>query len=94
MRLIKEDNEEYWLNDDGRSHGESKSWYDDGQIYVHCFYVEDEWHGGYKRWSRDGKLREHRFYNHGKLIRDFSIFPFTSDEERFELALIHDGRWL
>jgi len=62
MRLIKEDNRELWLNDDGKKHGEFKRWHNNGQLMNHCFWVNDGLHGEYKSWYSDGQIHDHCFW--------------------------------
>ena len=64
--------------------GEYKMWYDNGQLYRHCFYKNGELDGEYKEWYKNNKLWEHCFfkkrriegeykawYNNGKLMLHF-----------------------
>jgi len=37
MRLIKEHNCEYWVNDKLQLHGEYKAWFNNGKLRTHCF---------------------------------------------------------
>ena len=66
MRLVKEGNLEYWLNDNGQYHGEFKWWYIDGQLYEHCFYVNDKLHGEFEKWYENGQIYAHCFYVNGQ----------------------------
>jgi hypothetical protein len=40
MKLIKERNLEYWVND--KLHGEAKWWHDSGQLAEHSFWVNGQ----------------------------------------------------
>ena len=45
--------------------GEYKIWWDNGQLFKHCFYKNDLLDGEYKLWHLDKKLWIHRFYKNG-----------------------------
>ena len=50
--------------------GEHKTWYDNSQLHIHCFFNEDEeYEGEYKRWHRNGQLWIHRFHISDKKYR-------------------------
>ena len=70
MKLVKEKDCEYWVNDKGQKHGEYKSWHSEGQLREHSFYVNDQRHGEFKIWHENGQLGKHCFYvngeNHGE----------------------------
>ena len=93
MQLVKEGNREFWVNDKGLRHGEYKDWWDNGQLFEHCFYVNDEIHGEYKRWYITGELRHHKYFSHGIEIRDFIKVP-VEEEDKFMLSLEHGGQWI
>ena len=67
MQLVKEDNREYWVNDNGQRHGECKWWHENGQLGEHCFYVNGKRHGEAKWLHDNGQLSSHRFYVNGEL---------------------------
>ena len=71
MKLVKEKDCEYWVNDKGQKHGEYKWWYNDGQLGVHCFFVNGEEHGECKLWHENGQLEEHCFYVNGRLHGEY-----------------------
>ena len=63
MQLVKEDTREYWVNDRGEWHGEYKRWDENGQLSVHCFFVNGRYHGEAKLWwYENGQLRRHCFF--------------------------------
>ena len=43
-----------------------KKYYDNGQLYKHCFYRYDKYDGEYKEWYDNGQLSKHGFYRGGK----------------------------
>ena len=93
MRLVKKDLEEYWIDDDGELHGEYKRWHKNGQLWIHCFCVNDELHGEYKWWNDNGEIRCHEYMSHGEVVRDLLKEPVT-EEDKFMLTLEHGGQWL
>lgn len=78
----------YFGDDDGNIHGEYKGWCDDGTQTVHALYVHGKRHGEYKSWYNDGDLSTHCIYVHGKR-HDVPYIDILSDEDKFELCLIH-----
>jgi len=93
MRLVKKEYEEYWINDKGQCYGEYKSWWHDGRLREHFFYVNDEIHGERKWWYKSGQLVEHFFYANDEIVRDLLKEP-VDEEDKFLLTLEHGGRWL
>ena len=93
MQLVKKNNREYWVNDNGLRHGEYKWWHENGQIREHCFYVNHVIHGEYKWWWDDGTLMYHGYWDNGELVSDLIEEPVT-DEDKFLLALEFGGKWL
>ena len=93
MKLVKKNNCEYWLNDNGQRHGECKLWYDNGQLRVHCFFVNGRFHGEFKWWYENDQIREHRFYVNGDFVRDLIEEPVT-DEDKFLMTLESGGKWI
>ena len=44
--------------------GEYKQWHRNGQIWIHCFYIDkDKYRDEYKLWYDNGKTFRHRIYN-------------------------------
>lgn len=66
-------NEKYYTKDgdknddrDGEKNGIYRSWYENGQIYVECMYVDDMINGLYKSWYEDGQIEEECNYSDGE----------------------------
>ncbi len=55
-------------------HGEFKRWFQNGQPWEHCFYVNGRYHGEYKSWYYSGQLRTRCFYVDGKLHGEYNIW--------------------
>ena len=51
--------------------GEYKSWFDDGQLSIHCNYKEGKLKGEYKRWFSNCQLQNHCYYKEGKLEEEY-----------------------
>ena len=93
MILIKNEYQEYWLNDKKQQHGEYKLWWPNGKLSTHCFYFNGKINGEYKLWGKDGELIDHEYWCHGKRVRDLIIEPVT-EEDKFLLTLEYGGQWL
>jgi antitoxin component YwqK of YwqJK toxin-antitoxin module len=89
----KNDRHHYFKDDIGRYQGEYKSWYTNGNICRHCFYVDGLWHGECKSLNTDGTLISHCFYVDDELYRDILENPVT-DEDKFMITLETGGGWL
>lgn len=77
----------------GELHGEYKFWYDNGVLLKHCHYDNGEMHGECMLFGRGGKIVDNRLYCEGEPIHDLLENPL-SGEEKFELSVIHGGKWL
>lgn len=56
-----------------KKEGEYKRWLKNGQLRVHCFYIENELDGIYKEWQVNGNLYIHRLYKENKIIKDYPV---------------------
>jgi antitoxin component YwqK of YwqJK toxin-antitoxin module len=63
-------------------HGESKSFYDNGQIYVESFYINDSIHGLLKLYDRNGNIEAIWEYDRDKFVR--TIYGYDPDSEEAE----------
>ena len=59
-----------WFGEENNS--EFKSWYSNGQLYVHCFYKDGRREDEFKRWH-DNELLFHELYKDGKLIKNILL---------------------
>ncbi len=90
----KDEHYHYFEDSKGRYQGEYKDWWDNGQIWEHCIYLNGEWHGERKYWDEDGVLTYHKFYVRDVLYRDLLLVPIESDEEKFLITLETGAQWL
>ena len=66
LKELKEDG--IWF-DGIENKGEFKSWWGNGQLWIHCFYrgvsnnKENRYRGEFKLWLENGELIKHRIYN-------------------------------
>jgi len=67
LREVYNNLEHYFLNKNDVYEGEYKSWYENGQLCEHSFYVDGDLHGEFKSWHENGQLSEHDFYENGDL---------------------------
>ena len=88
----KDDTRHYFIDAQGRYQGEAK-WWDNGNMWGHCFFVDDAYHGERKRWHEDGTLLYHDFWVHGGLYRDLLLSP-VDNKDKFLIALETGGKWL
>ena len=88
----KNDFHHYFIDAQCRYQGEAK-WWDNGNMWNHCFYVDDAYHGERKWWNEDGTLRHHDFWVHGKLYRDLLVDP-VDNKDKFLIALETGGKWI
>lgn len=51
----------------GNLNGEYKSWCNNGQAKLHCFYKNGKLEGDYNEWYYNGQLLAHSFYRDNKL---------------------------
>lgn len=59
--FIKEEYREYY-EIDGKYDGEYKSWWNNGQLAVHCYYKNGKLDGECRHWDDDGMALEHYYY--------------------------------
>ena len=88
----KDDTRHYFIDAQGRYQGEAK-WWDNGNMWGHCFYIDDKCHGERKIWDPDGTLRSHEFYVNGELYRDIIENP-VDEKDKFIISLETGGKWI
>jgi antitoxin component YwqK of YwqJK toxin-antitoxin module len=93
LEEYKSDWYHYFEDDEGRYQGECKRWDENGQLYIHCFWVNGKLHGERKRCFSNGTLMYHDFYVDDEVYRDLLEEPVT-DEEKFMITLETGGEWL
>ena len=62
---IKNKYEHYFEDNQGRKQGEYKTWWENGNLNRHGFYVNDVYHGEYKAFRANGKPFNHCFNVNG-----------------------------
>jgi hypothetical protein len=93
LKEYKTDRVHFFKDDIGRYQGECKSWYDNGQLREHCFWLNGRRQGEYNWWYEDGTFLSHVFYVDGEVYRDLLANPVT-EEDKFIIALETGGGWL
>ena len=88
----KTDRHHFFLDAKGRYQGEAK-WWDNGNMWGHCFFVDGQCHGERKIWNEDGTLMQHYFYVHGKVYRELLVNP-VDDKDKFIITLEFGGKWI
>ncbi len=71
---IKTKIQHYFVDENNLIQGEYKDYYDNDQLYIHTFYLNDQRHGEYKRYFFNGNLWEHTFYQNGKRHGEYKFF--------------------
>ena len=57
MKHIKNKHFDYYKDDNGLIQGEYKNYYDNGKLFIYCYYKDDKHHGIYKDYYYNGNLR-------------------------------------
>ena len=84
----------YFEDAQRRLQGEYKRWWRrDGNLRVHCFFVNGKRHGEFKVWSKYGTLKYHEFWVHGGLYRDLLVNP-VDNKDKFLITIETGGKWL
>ena len=83
----------YFLDAKGRFQGEAKWLWDNGNMWEHCFFVDDKYHGERKAWNGDGTLIHHEFYVNDEEYRDILLNP-VDEKDKFLITLETGGKWL
>ena len=79
------------FDEDGKlSYGEYKSYYSNGQIYIHCFYKDGQRDGEYKRYYSNGQIYIRCFYKDGKA--DGKYIHYYSNGQIYAHCFYKDGK--
>ena len=76
------------IDENGLYQGEFIARYQDGTIFVRCFYVDDKRHGEYRDYHENGSPWEIRHYRYGN--RHGENYWFTDDGDVFA-TMYHNG---
>jgi antitoxin component YwqK of YwqJK toxin-antitoxin module len=57
----------YYTDEHGNKHGLYQHWYDNGQPWAQCEYINGQRHGLYQSWHNNGKLWTQCEYINGKI---------------------------
>jgi antitoxin component YwqK of YwqJK toxin-antitoxin module len=87
---IKTETEHYFEDESGKKQGEYKTWYSNGQLDIHCYYVDGILHGEYKWWYENGQPWVHCFYVDGKRHGEFKAWH--SNGQQWEHCYYVDGK--
>ena len=61
----------YFLDENGKKHGEYKSWWSNGTLCIHRYFENDKRRGEYKQWLANGTLLKHCYIKNGKLHGEY-----------------------
>ncbi len=51
--------------------GEYKLWYENGKLWIRCFFKNDKYEGEFKAWQKNGQLYKHCFFKNGEVVKDY-----------------------
>ena len=71
---IKTDTLHYFVDENNLKQGEYKIYYNNGQLYIHAFYPNDNIHGEFKSYYENGQLWVHAFYQNGKRHGEYKSY--------------------
>jgi antitoxin component YwqK of YwqJK toxin-antitoxin module len=95
---FKSDAEHYFIDENGQKQGEYKSWYSNGQLREHGFFVDGKLHGEFKWWHENGHLYTHCFYVDGNMVIDFlkepDLCPVTDEVKTYFALKCGWTKWL
>jgi antitoxin component YwqK of YwqJK toxin-antitoxin module len=74
----------YFVNNEGKQHGEFKSFFDNGQISSEFFSINGSIHGLLKRYDRDGNIKAIWEYNMDTFVRTIQGYDPDSEEAEEE----------
>ena len=83
----------YTIDRDGIFQGEYKSWWPNGSMWGHCFFVNGRYHGERKRWDGHGTLIEHKFWVHDVEYRNLIENP-VDEKDKFLITIETGGKWI
>jgi len=79
LEHIRRENVDYYQDSKGLRQGEFKVRWNNGKLWLHCFYKDGKLNGEYKRWEKNGQLYQHCFYENGKLEGEYKKwYGYTS----------------
>ncbi len=68
LREIKDNFSHYFIDEKSRRQGEYKDYrINNGQLWEHSFFLNNERHGEFKIYQENGQLGRHSFYQHGNI---------------------------
>ena len=56
LEHIKNNRQDYYIDDQKLKHGEYKRYYENSSIQIHCYYKDSKLHGIYKHFHNNGQL--------------------------------------
>ncbi len=79
---IKTKTEHYFVDENNLKQGEYKTYHDNGQLYIHTFYINSIPHGEFKSYYHTGNLWAHTFYQNGKHHGESKVY-YDNDQLRY-----------
>lgn len=78
LKKIDDGRRSFYIDENNRKQGEYKDYWENGNRWWHCFYLDSSKHGEFKSWSRQsGELEKHCFYDRGRVIHELPVSKLT-----------------
>jgi antitoxin component YwqK of YwqJK toxin-antitoxin module len=74
LKEIKTKTYHYFVDEDNRIQGEYKDYHENGQLWVHSFYINGNRHGEYKSFYGNGRKFEHIFFQNGNIHGEYKAY--------------------
>ena len=74
---IKTEYVHYFVDENNLKHGEFKSYHENGNLDIHCHYINGKRHGEYKIYHHNGQLLCHCHYNNGKQHGEYKSYYYN-----------------
>lgn len=65
LKEIKNKATHHFRDENDIAQGEYKTWFDNGDIRMHCFFIDGKVNGEFKMWRKNSQIYEHSFYVNG-----------------------------
>jgi hypothetical protein len=61
-----------------------KEYYENGQLFIHCFCKDNKMNGEYKLHYKNGQISQHAFYKDNKIDGEYKIYSKNNELIRYE----------
>ena len=74
LKEIKTNTQHYFIDENGLKQGEYNSYHDNGKLWIHSFFLNNNLHGEYKNYHNNGQLMTHSFYQNDNLHGEYKSY--------------------